>query len=316
MPKPSPQESNKVSIIGCGRVGMSIAYSILHRGLVHELVLFGRDRKTLLGEKLDLEHGLAFLHTTRITASDSYEDIAESDVVIISAGAAQQAGQSRLDLCQKNSEICDYIIEQVVRHAPEAVIILVTNPVDVLTYRAYQQAKLPKGRIFGSGTLLDTARFRFHLSEFLKVNPRSIHAYILGEHGDHSFPVFSSATVGSQPLAEFPSFSESLAQAAYQEAREAAQRIIASKGATYYGIGAVVSYLVKTILSDARTVLPVSVPLHGYLGYSGVALSVPCVIGRQGVEMILKPKLNWQERQWLDRAVEVLKDILASSAQA
>lgn len=311
MPKSNPLESNKVSIIGCGRVGMSAAFSLLHRGITNELVLLGRDKKPLVGEQLDLEHGMAFLQPGSVLATDNYEDIADSDVVVITAGVSQRPGDTRLDLCAKNSEIIGSIIAQVVKHAPEAVILMVSNPVDVLTYKAYQQAKLPKGQIFGSGTLLDTSRFRFHLSEFLKVNPRSIHAYILGEHGDSSFPVLSSASVGSQPLSEFPNFSEKQALEAYQKARDAAYRIIATKGATYYGIGAVVSHLVKTILTDARTVLPVSVPLHNYHGYSGVALSAPCVIGRRGVETILKPKLNWQEKQWLDRSVNVLKQYSA-----
>jgi len=306
----NPMESNKVAIIGCGRVGMSAAFSILHTGVVNELVLFGRDKNQLVGEKLDLEHGLSFLNPCQIKASDNYEDIAGSDVVVITAGAAQKPGETRLDLISKNLEIIKAAIPQIVKHSPNSIILIVSNPVDVLTYHAYKLAGLPKGRIFGSGTVLDTARFRFHLSEFLHVNPRSIHAYILGEHGDSSFPVLSSATVGSQALIEFPNFSQSKALEAYQKARGAADKIIATKGATYYGIAAVIAHLVKTILHNAKTVLPVSIPLHDFYDHNGVALSVPCVISREGVTAILRPKLSWDEKQALAKSVNTLKQYL------
>ena len=306
MPK-IPVESNKVAIIGCGHVGMTTAFSILHTGVVNELVLFGRDKTKLIGEKLDLEHGVSFLHSIKISISDNYQDLADCDLVIVTAGESQKPGENRLDLTQKNLAIIDNIIPQLVKFAPTAVILIVSNPVDILTYRAYRLAGLPKGQIFGSGTVLDTARFRFHLSEFIGVNPRSIHAYVLGEHGDSSFPVLSSATVGSQPLTEFPNFSEIKAKEAYQKARDAAYEIIKSKGATYYGIAAVVAHLVKTILGNAQSVLPVSIPLHDFYGHSGVALSVPCIIGRRGVETILRPKLSWEEKQALEKSVNTLK---------
>lgn len=303
-------DTNKVSIIGCGKVGMSAAYSILHRGEVSELVLHGRKLDEIIGEELDLEHGMSFLPYTKIKATDDYKDLANSDIVVITAGAAQKPGETRLDLTQKNIAIIETIIPQVVKYAPEAVILIVSNPVDILTYRAYQLAGLPKGRIFGSGTTLDTARFRFHLSEFLHVNPQSIHAYILGEHGDSSFPALSSASIGGQPLMTMDNFSEEKAWKAYDKARDAAYKIIQSKGATYYGIGTVVSYIVSKILRDSRSILPVSVPLHQYYGYSGVALSVPSIIGRSGVTQSLEIKLDWEEKRRLEKSVVTLKQYL------
>jgi L-lactate dehydrogenase len=303
-------DTNKVSIIGCGKVGMSAAYSILHRGEVSELVLHGRKLDEIIGEELDLEHGMSFLPYTKIKATDDYKDIAGSDIVVITAGAAQKPGETRLDLTQKNVAIIESIIPEVVKHAPEAVILIVSNPVDILTYRAYQIAGLPKGRIFGSGTTLDTARFRFHLSEFLHVNPQSIHAYILGEHGDSSFPALSSASIGGQPLMTMDNFSEERAWKAYDKARDAAYKIIQSKGATYYGIGTVISYIVSKILRDSRSILPVSVPLHQYYGYSGVALSVPSIIGRSGVTESLEIKLDWEEKRRLEKSVVTLKQYL------
>lgn len=303
-------DNHKVSIIGCGKVGMTAAYTIVLQGLAHELILHGRCRDKIVGEELDLEHGLPFLSHTKIMATEDYRDIADSDVVVITAGAAQKPGESRLDLAQKNIDIMEQIIPKVVKNAPEAIILIVSNPVDVLTYKAYQLAGLPKGQIFGSGTTLDTSRFRFHLSEFLDVNPSSIHAYILGEHGDSSFPAISSASVGGQPLSTFPKFSHDRAVKAYEKARTAAYKIIESKGATYYGIAVVIARMVKAVLKDEGIILPVSVPLHHYYGHSGVALSVPGVLGRKGVEASLEVKLNWEEKQMLAKSVRTLKSYL------
>ncbi|HYD35638.1 MAG TPA: L-lactate dehydrogenase [Vitreimonas sp.] len=303
---------SKVAIVGCGKVGMTAAYAMLLAGVCDELVLHGRDRDELIGEQLDLEHGLSFLNSTHVSATDNYADLAGCDVVIISAGAAQKEGETRLDLAHKNLAIIDQIIPQVVEHAPQAIIVMVTNPVDILTYRAYQLADLPKGRVFGTGTTLDTARFRFHLSEFLKVNPRSIHAYILGEHGDTSFPALSSANVGGQLLSDFPNFTEEKALKAFDKARLAAYKIIQAKGATYYAIGVVVTNIIKAILQDNRSVLPVSIPLHNYYGHSGVSLSVPCVVGKNGVEETLKITLSAHEQQQLTHAVNTLKEYQGS----
>lgn len=289
---------------------MTAAYSLLHHGGIDELLLVGRDRKRLVGEELDLEHGMSFLHPVKVTSTDDYADLAGSDVIVITAGAAQKPGETRLELTAKNSAIIEDIMSHIVVHAADAIVLIVSNPVDVLTYRAYRVAGWPKGRIFGSGTTLDTARFRFHLSEFLKVHPKSIHAYILGEHGDHSFPAVSGATVGGQPLSAFPEFSEDKARRAYELARTAAYKIIESKGSTYYAIGVVIAHIVSAVLNDTRSVLPVSIPLHNYFGISGIALSVPCIVGREGVTQTLQTKLNWEEKQQLEKAAETLKQYL------
>ncbi|HEX7017722.1 MAG TPA: L-lactate dehydrogenase [Patescibacteria group bacterium] len=304
------KNSNKVSFIGCGKVGMTAAYALFLDGSANEIVLLGRCKDDIVGEELDLEHALSFVDTATVKSTERYEDIAESDVVVITAGAAQKPGETRLDLAQKNTAIIEDIIPKVVAHAPDAIIVIVSNPVDILTYKAYQLSGLPKGRIFGSGTVLDSARFRFHLSEFLKVSPQSIHAYILGEHGDSSFPVISSASVGGQPLQTFEGFSEDKAMMAYEKARTAAAKIIESKGATYYAIGVVILKIIKTILRDSKSVLPVSVPLHGYYGHYGVALSVPSIVGRQGVERSLEIKMNWEEKSKLEHSVNQLKKYL------
>jgi L-lactate dehydrogenase len=291
-------------------VGASAAYALLLDGEVNELVLYGRHKEEVIGEQLDLEHGMAFLNYTEVIPTDDYADIKDSDIVVITAGAAQKPGETRLDLAKKNIAIIEDIIPKIVEHAPGAVILIVSNPVDVLTYKANQIAHLPQGRIFGSGTTLDTARFRFHLSEQMKVNPRSIHTYILGEHGDTSFPFISNATIGGQRLISFPGFSQELAEEAYKKTRDAAYKIIEAKGATYYAIGVVIVQLVKAILRDSRSIFSVSVPLDNYYGQSGVGLSIPSVVGRNGVEQVLDISLSEQEQEKLRVSADALRQYL------
>ncbi len=301
-----------VSIIGCGNVGATAAYALVMMGVPTHLTLFARNRAKAIGEKLDLEHALPFLPPVEITATDDYEDIAGSDLVIVTAGAAQEKGETRLDLAAKNMKVMDEVIPQIVAHAPKAIILIVTNPVDILTFHAAKIADLPYGRVFGSGTLLDTARFRFHLSEFLDINPRSIHTYILGEHGDSSFPALHSATIGGQPLITYPSFSEDKAREAYAMTRDAAYQVIAGKGATYYAIGTVITHLAQTIQRNARSVLPVSIPLKNYYGVSDVSLSVPCIVGKKGVEQVLKITLSDDEQAALRNSANALRELHAS----
>jgi L-lactate dehydrogenase len=303
----------KIAVVGAGKVGMTAAYALLLSGIAHEIVLFGRDKSKLVGEQLDLEHAMALTHKTKITIADDYAELAGTDIAVFCAGAPQTAGETRLQLAAKNLQIVDQMVPKLMQAAPQALLLMVANPVDLMTYRAQELTQLPAGQIFGSGTLLDTARFRFHLSEFLPVNPRSIHAYVLGEHGDHSFPVISSANIGGQPLAEFPGFSREKAEAAYQRARDAAYAIIESKGATYYGIGASITRICRAILNNAQTVLPLSVPLIDYYGHSGMALSVPCVLGRAGIQQVVTASLDEAEIAELARGVEALKGVYLQS---
>lgn len=311
MPKYPCFDSNKVSIIGCGKVGMTTAFALVQHGIPDELLLISRSKEKAEGERLDLEHGLSFLRHTKISASDNYDDLKDSDVVVLTAGDSQKMGETRLDLMGKNLTIIRETIPEIIKNAPNAIIIIVSNPVDILTYEAYKIAGLPKGRIFGSGTTLDTARFRFHLSEYLNVNPKSIHAYILGEHGDSSFPAISSATVAGQNLLSMPGMTEEKTKAAYTKTRDAAARIIKAKGATYYAIAMATTNLIETILTDGKKIFPVSIPLHNYYGNSGIALSVPCVIGRNGVEQTIELKLSWEEKQLFQKSADTLKKFVA-----
>lgn len=310
MNKPIKHDTNRVAIIGCGRVGMTTAYTLLVQDVADELILLSRSKEKAIGEQLDLEHSIPFLGSTKIISTENYEDLKDVDVVIFTAGISQTSNDTRLDLAKDNIALIEKIIPKIVKHAPNAIILIVSNPVDILTYKAYTLAGLAKGRIFGTGTTLDTLRFRFHLSEFLKVSPKSIHAYILGEHGDSSFPALSGAMIGGQNLLSFPNFNLEKAMAAYEKTKNAAYKIIASKGSTYYAIATATSHIVNAILKDDKEIMPVSVPLHNYHGHSGIALSLPCVIGRDGVEQIINVKLSWDERQKLDKSVNVLKEYL------
>ena len=307
----------RVTIVGAGKVGMTAAYALLLAGFCQEITLFGRHKEKLVGEKLDLEHAMTLSHKTKITISDDYADLKGTDVFVFCSGAPQEPGESRLELAAKNLSIVDTMVPQLLAAEPKALLLMVANPCDLMTYRACQlvpQARL--GQIFGSGTLLDTARFRFHLSEFMPVNARSIHAYVLGEHGDNSFPVISSATIGGQKMIDFPEFSREKAQEAYVKARDAAYAIIESKGATYYGIGASITKIVKTIWSDWQTILPLSVTIDDYYGQGGINVSVPCILGRSGIQQQIKTELDITEQRQLAAGVTALKQVYTDTVQS
>lgn len=302
----------KVSIIGGGHVGMSAAFAMLLRETAHELVLFDRNKEKMMGEQLDFQHSLAFLATTKITAAESYKDTENSDVIVYTAGVAQKPGESRLDLLKTNIEILTSTLPEAVKLSPQSVIIIVSNPVDILTYKATKLLGLPKGRVFGTGTCLDSARFRFHLSELLAINPKNIHAYVLGEHGDSSFPVMSAADVGGQALVHMEGITEQEIQECFTKTRDAAKTIIAAKGATYYAIAVVVSQLVHSVLNDTKRIFPVSTVLEGEYGLTQVSLSVPCELGRNGVEKILQIPLSDKEKKLMENSAGILKELTNS----
>ena len=304
------QESFKIAIIGLGRVGITTAYALLLKGLATELVLFSRDLAKAEGEKADLEHGQPFYPHATIIATSRYEDLVGTDLVIFTAGAAQKPGQTRLDLTKANCAIVDAIIPKIVKHAERTLILMVANPLDIMTLRATLLAKLPEGRVFGSGTLLDTARFRFHLSKTVKVNPTSIHTYILGEHGDSSFAQTSMATIGGKPLLSFNEMSPDHLKWAEDETRKDAYKIIAGKGATYYGIGTAITHIVECIVKDSNKIMPLSTVLTGQYGIENIALSLPCVLGRNGVSTVVDLPLSMEEQASLQASASILKSHL------
>lgn len=307
------QKPHTIGIIGLGKVGMTAAYALVLKGIGQRLILVSHSTDKLEGEKLDLEHGLPFLETQEIVATNDYSLLQGADVIIIAAGEKQAPGQSRLELLAANRQLIQTIGRQLKPYAKESVIVVVSNPVDVLTYELAKLLDLPQGRVLGTGTMLDTARFRFHLSEILNINPRSIHAYVIGEHGESALSALAYATVGGQALSKFPNYNSTQAMAAFAKTKDAAGKIIKSKGATYYAIGVVLTKLIQTILQNKRSVLPVSVPITNYYDQSNVAISVPCIIGKNGVEQILEIALSKEEQAAFKQSCELVKQHIATS---
>lgn len=300
----------KASIIGCGSVGATTAYAYLLSGSVTDMTLIDIDKNRAKGLMLDLEHATALTPYMGISATDDFSACKGSNVVVVTAGARQKEGESRLDLIEKNKRIFRVIIPQIAKAAPDAILIIVSNPCDILTQEAIKLSKFPKGRVFGSGTVLDSSRLQFHISEKIKVHPSSIDAYIFGEHGDTSFPVFSSANVLGKPLKDFKGFSKKAAEQCYKDTKNAAYRIINDQGYTCYSIATVVRELTEAIFEDKHKVFTLSVPLKNYYGHSRVCLSVPCILGRNGIESVLDVPLSKSEQKLLAKSVKTIKQYL------
>lgn len=300
----------KVAVVGCGRVGTTAAYTMYLKNNISEIILYDRNKEKILAERLDFLHSLSFLGTTKVNIAATVEDLKESDVIVYTEGVAQSPGETRLDLVKKNSEILESVLPDLYKYSPNSIIIIVANPVDILTYKANQLIKTKRGKIFGSGTTLDTARFRYYLSESLNVSPINIHGYILGEHGDSSFPTVSTANVGGELIKALKGYSKDIVMDAYKKARNAAYEIIAGKGATYYSIAVVIDQLVQACLNDNKRIFPVSVPLEGEYGFNDVSLSVPCVLGKDGAEKIIELGLSPEEKTMMEKSVEILKKFI------
>jgi L-lactate dehydrogenase len=296
-------------------VGASFAYALMQRGLANELVIVDADTARAEGEAMDLNHGLPFVRPMQISSGD-YPDLAGAAVVVVAAGANQKPGETRLDLLQRNGTIIRAIIPQIVRHAPDAIIVLATNPVDVLTHIAVQVAGLPPGRVFGSGTILDTARFRYLLGEHYKVDPRSVHAYIVGEHGDSELALWSLANIAGVRLREFVGlggrgYDQAAMDSIFAQTRDAAYEIIKRKRATYYAIGLGLLTIVEAVLRDQRTVLTVSTPMAGQYGVRDISISLPTIVGRGGAEEVLNLVIAPEEEQAFRHSAQVLHDRLS-----
>ncbi len=306
--------TNKVAIIGVGNVGATLAYGLLLSGLATEIVLIDANHHKAEGEAMDLTHAVPLAKPTRIYAGD-YKDIAGAAITVVTAGAAQKPGETRLDLAQKNTNIFKQIIPQIVKYNPHGLILIATNPVDVLTYASIKFSGLPHTRVFGSGTILDTARFRYMLSKRFDVDPRSVHAYIIGEHGDSEVPVWSLANIAGMSLADYcktnnmgctPQDLDEM----FHNTRDAAYHIIERKGATFYAIGAGLIRLLEAVLRDQSTVLSVSSLIEDYYGLNDVCLSLPTVVDRGGIERVLRLQLDEDEKSGLIKSASVLKDTI------
>lgn len=293
----------KIVVIGAGFVGSTAAYTLLLRQRMSELVLIDVNRDKALGDALDMNHGLPFIGGAKVWAGD-YSDCAGADIIVVTAGAAQRPGETRLDLLKRNAAIFQSIIEEVTRFNREGILLIATNPVDIMSYYSWKKSGFPVERVIGTGTLLDSARFRYLIGEKMQVDPRSVHAQIIGEHGDSELPVWSRANIAGEDL---PLSAEDQ-QEIFENTRTAAYQIIQAKGATYYAIALAIDRICNAILHNESSVLTVSTLLQNYHGISDVYLGVPCVVNRSGIREVLHLSLSDKEVQLLKRSADTLKE--------
>lgn len=303
----------KITIIGAGAVGATTAYTIMLSGLVSEIVLIDKNHKTAEGNALDMNHGISFVSPVKITAGD-YPDIIGSDMVIITAGANQEPGERRTDLLKRNAKITEGIVENVLKYChDDTIIMMVTNPVDILTYVAYKISGFSQKHILGSGTVLDTARLKYLLGEHTNIDVRNVHTYIIGEHGDSEVAAWSTTTVAGMSVSEFCQNSEICdsntvcTRCFYETVKNSAYEIIDKKGATYYAVALAVKRIVECIIGNEKSILTVSSMLNGQYGISDMCLSVPTIVTSEGAEKIIEISLNDEELFGLQQSAEKLK---------
>lgn len=306
--------NRKVAIIGCGFVGSASAFALLESGLFSEIVLIDANQEKAEGEALDIAHGAPFARPTKIYAGE-YKDIADASIVIVTAGAGQKPGETRLDLVKKNVGIFKSVIPSITEYNKEGILLIVANPVDVLTYAAAKISGFPENRVFGSGTVLDTARFKYLLGEHLQVDSRAVHAFIIGEHGDSEIAAWSSANVSGIPVNDFCEMRGHFEHAKAmeriaEEVKNSAYEIIEKKGATYYGIAMSVKRICEAIVRDEKSILPISSIQHNNYGISDVALSMPAIVGREGVECTVPYELSKKEVEALQESAKTLKEVI------
>ncbi len=306
---------SKVVVVGAGKVGASVAYTIMMNNLTSEIVLVDVDRGKARGEALDISHGIAYFKQLTIRDGD-FSDCADADVIVITAGIPRQPGQTRIDLARTNVAVTRDIVRRIMEHASNPLFVVISNPVDVLTYIVQKESGLPASRVIGSGTTLDTGRFRYLLSQHCKVDVRNVHAYIIGEHGDSEVPVWSRASIASKPFDEYCEDCPRRClkinrQQIFEQTRDAGAEIIKLKGATFYGVALAATRIVGAIMGDENSVLTVSSVLDGNYGIKDVALSLPCIVNRNGIDRYLNIRMNDEELALLGESAEKLKAVLS-----
>jgi L-lactate dehydrogenase len=309
--------SSRLAIVGAGRVGSSIAYASLIRGVSRHIALYDVDAAKVKAEVLDLSHGRQFVPAAEIAGGDDLAVVRDADVVVITAGASQKPGQSRLDLVKTNVAMCRRLIPELAHLAPRAILLLVTNPVDVLTHVCREVSGWAEGRVFGTGTTLDTSRFRHALAGRCEVAVPNVHAFIVGEHGDSEVPLWSSATIAGAPVDDWLAsrgrpFAEGERERIFAGVRDAAYEVIAGKGATHYAIGLATARVLEAVLDDEHTVLPVTARVEGAHGLRPVTLSLPRLVSRQGAGPLAPLRLDPAEREALHRSAETIRKVAAS----
>ena len=303
---------SKVVLVGTGFVGMSFAYSALNKGSFETLVLIDVNHEKAVGEAMDLNHGLVFAPRKMNIYAGDYQDCKDADIVVITAGVNQKPGETRLDLLKRNAEIMKAVVKQVMASGFDGIFLVATNPVDILTYVVYEASGLPKMKVIGSGTSLDTARLRYEVAKRIHIDVRNVHAYILGEHGDSEFVCWSNANVGSKPIMDVIETIDKIKfedlKVIADDVRNAAYEIISRKQATYYGIGMALNRIVMAILNNDHAILPLSVLNEDEYDCDKVYIGLPAVVNRDGIDHIVKLKLNDEEKMLLKKSSQILKD--------
>jgi L-lactate dehydrogenase len=306
--------TTKIAVVGAGSVGATLAYACLIRGIGRTIALYDVDAAKTRAEVLDLNHGLQFVPMATVIGADDIEVCRGADLVVVTAGAKQKPGQTRLELAEANVTLCRGLVPRLLEVAPDAVLLLVTNPVDVVTYAALKYSGLPSHRVFGSGTVLDSSRLRLLVAQHCGVAVQNVHAYIAGEHGDSEIPLWSSASIGSVPLLGWnvpgrPALDAAAREDIVRRVVGAAGEIIRGKGATNYAVGLAAARIIEAVLHDQRQVLPVSSLLDDVAGISDVCLSIPAVVDRSGVDTVLPPPLSEEETAGLRRSADTVRTV-------
>jgi L-lactate dehydrogenase len=306
----------KVTVVGVGSVGASFAYSLMIHGVVSEISLIDANAKKAMGEAMDLEHGLPFVQPARIKAGD-YGECADADIVVIAAGAAQKPGESRLNLVERNVAVFKQVIPKIKEHNDRCILLVATNPVDIMTYVSLKLSGFPPNRVIGSGTILDTSRLRSLIGEQFRIDPRNVHAYIIGEHGDSEVPVWSSASIAGVSLKEYcpicgMRYDEQYLDKIFEQVKNAAYKIIDLKGSTYYAIGLGLTRIVESIIRDENAILTVSSLLQDYHGVSDVCLSVPTILNKDGIIQTIKLPLEEGEIKMFQKSASIMKKLIRS----
>jgi L-lactate dehydrogenase len=303
----STTKKTRIVVIGVGAVGSTTAYTLLLRERMDELVLIDANKAKAVGDALDMNHGMPFLGRAKVWAG-TYEDCKEADIIIITAGAAQKPGETRTDLLKRNVSIYESITNEVLKHNTDGILLIASNPVDIMAYFTWKKSGWPVNRIIGSGTLLDSARFRYLIGQKLQIDSRSVHAHIVGEHGDSELPLWSLSNIAGTEL----TLSDEDKNEIFANTKNAAYQIIEAKGATYYAIALALDRICTAILRNEAAVLNVSTLLQDYHGVSDVYLGVPCIVDRSGVKGILPLNISQSERELLNKSADKLKGIIQS----
>lgn len=306
------QQNRRVALIGTGFVGMSFAYALVNQGSIDELVLIDLNHEKAMSEAMDLNHGSSFAPGNTKVYAGTYDDCKYVDIVVITAGAAQKEGETRLDLTEKNTIIIKDITERIMRNGFDGLILVASNPVDIMTYVVQKVSGLSTHQVFGSGTTLDSSRLQYLLGNYLSVSNKDINAFVIGEHGDSSFIPWSNAYVATKSLKEYllkrSKGNSDILENIYIEVRDSAYQIIQGKNATYYAIGMALARIVNTIFSDESAILPVSVMLEGQYEQYGIYIGVPAIVNRMGIESIVELELTVEERAKLDYSIKHIKE--------